>query len=442
MLSGQIGTVSNGEFTSIRELGVESSLGLFYTGMTRVIGYDHFDEYKVMGLAPYGDPSRYRDLFKTLYKLAPDGCYQLRPSAPYVAWNSLKTTAEFNTLRRKGGEFTQAHMDFAASLQETLEVIAMHVIGWFRENTGKSVLGYAGGVAHNCTLNGKLLLSGMFDDVFVQPAAHDAGTAVGAALYADRLRSGGVNRQARRLDHVLYGNPIPEGDLIEQRLADWSVAIRYERLQNTAQSAARLIADGAVIGWVQGRSEFGPRALGNRSILADPRPEQNRERINMMIKKREGYRPFAPSVLEESLHEYFEVPAQVRSLPFMIFVVPVRADKQAGLGAITHTDGTARVQTVSREQNSTYWQLIREFGNITGVPMLLNTSFNNNAEPIVESVDDAIACYLTTELTHLVVGDYLVTRRQELPDCAAEFGVSVKESYRITAGKVSCNGKA
>ena len=186
-----------------------------------------------------------------------------------------------------------------------------------------------------------------------------------------------------------------------------------------------------MIGWVQGRSEFGPRALGNRSILADPRPAGNMTRINAMIKKREGYRPFAPSVMEEHVRDYFELPDEVASLPYMIFVVPVRVDRRSLLGAVTHVDGSARVQTVSRTDNERFWQLLRAFGDLTGVPVLLNTSFNNNAEPIVDTLDEAVTCYLTTGLDYLVAGDYLVTRRPAVNGAYRDLTVLLPELVAI-----------
>lgn len=438
-LSGLIGTASGNNYTPLREIGAELSLGNFYTNMTNMVGYDRFDEYKVMGLAPYGNPERFRALFRGLYRLEQGGHYQLNPNALPDTWSTLRNIEGFNPPRRKGMAFTQAHMDYAASLQETLEILALHIIKGAREETGKEFLSYAGGVAHNCTLNGKLLDSGLFREIFVQPAAHDAGAAIGAALYAEHQK--GMRRNNTSLDHLSFGTPVPEGDLVHERLSTWGDVISVGKVDDICLETAQLIADGAVVGWVQGRSEFGPRALGNRSILADPRPEENKERINKMIKKREGYRPFAPSVLEEQLHEYFDVPDYIKCLPFMTFVVPVNPTKRELLGAITHVDGTARVQTVSKKSSPKYWQLIKRFGDITGVPVLLNTSFNNNAEPIVDSIDDAVACFLTTNLTHLVIGDYLVTRGEQLEDCVEDLKITVRESYRISTGFDRSNGK-
>jgi carbamoyltransferase len=379
------------------------SLGVFYLEVIQFIGYTSFDEYKVMGLAPYGDPARYRDVLQRLYELGPDGDYDVRLDR--VVPELLRCVEP----RKRGQPFGDHHKDLAAALQEALERIVLHVLRHQRAVTGERRLCLAGGVAHNCTMNGHVLASGLFDDVFVQPAAHDAGCALGAALLA--AEDAAVARRHRPLRHVYWGPDIGSDGKVSSVLDAWDGFVRVERPGDLARRTAQLLASGAVVGWVQGRSEFGPRALGNRSILADPRPAANKDRINAMVKKREGYRPFAPSVLEEDARDYFDVPGQVEALPFMIFVVPVREDKRALLGATTHVDGTARVHTVSRDTNPRYWELIKAFKDLTGVPVVLNTSFNNNAEPIVDSVEDAVVTFLTTDIDHLVVGDCLVTKR-------------------------------
>ena len=268
----------------------------------------------------------------------------------------------------------------------------------------------AGGVIHNCVLNGKILYSGLFDEVFAQPLAHDAGGALGAAMAVYHEESKNPVKP-NRMSHVFWGLPVGEDLEIKECLKSWGSLIEIEQHADIATRAAELMADGSVLGWIQGRSEFGPRSLGNRSILADPRPLENKTRINAMVKKREGYRPFAPSVAEEHASDYFELSETCSSYPFMIMVLKVKEAKRELLGAITHVDGTARVHTVSKETNPRYWDLLTAFGKITGVPMVLNTSFNNNAEPIVDSVDEAVTCFLTTDIDYLVVGDFLVRRK-------------------------------
>ena len=283
-------------------------------------------------------------------------------------------------------------------------------------------------------MNGKILYSGMFDDLFVQPAAHDAGCALGAALLAS-YEAGATPDTSHQLQHVYWGTDIGDDDSIATQLHAWNPFISFEKSPDIARHAAQLMADGAVIGWIQGRSEFGPRALGNRSILADPRPPDNKDRINQMVKKREGYRPFAPSVLEEDVRLYFDLPEGTDKLPFMIFVVQVKPDQRQQLGAITHVDGTARVHTVSRQANPRYWELIRAFKELTGVGVLLNTSFNNNVEPIVDSVEDGIVSFLTTGLDYLVVGDYLVKKRAASWDDHLSLKVSLPPYVRLTQSK-------
>ncbi|OSJ18547.1 nodulation protein [Bradyrhizobium canariense] len=427
-LSGLLAVGSGTEMTELMTFPETNSLGLFYLETIRYLGYGLFDEYKVMGLAPYGDPARYRELFSQFYELSPNGAYRVHLDRIGPA---LLRNIE---VRRKGMPFTQQHRDVSASLQEALERIVFHILRHYREQTGMKRLCLAGGVAHNCTLNGKLLYSGLFEEIFVQPASHDAGCALGAALMVSNEAGQAPPRE--RLQAVYWGPDVGSDDSIEQELKGWAGHLEIERTADVAARAAEWIADGAVIGWVQGRSEFGPRALGNRSILADPRPAANKDRINAMVKKRESYRPFAPSVLEEDAGAFFELPDGRAEYPFMNFVVRVRESMRALLGAITHIDGTARLQTVSRTSNAAYWELINAFKARTGVPILLNTSFNNNSEPIVDSVADAITAFLSTELDGLVVGSFLIKKRATTLENWTALAVSLPPHvslYRVRA---------
>jgi carbamoyltransferase len=431
-ISGAVFRGERGDLQHIVDVDIIESLGFFYLEIIKLIGFDLFDEYKVMGLAPYGDPARFRKQMRETYQLKSRGLYavELPPAA----------LARVVPPRKPGGEILQEHKDLAASLQEALEEIALHHITHYRNEIYSRAPGaadkpkrlcLAGGVAHNCTLNGKILKSGLFDDVFIQPAAHDAGCALGAALYIDRKFSPkGESKPARRLQDVYWGKNIGDGPEIEKLLKQWADVVDFRLLDDVPQVVARLLKDGAVVGWAQGRSEFGPRALGNRSILADPRPAENKDVINSMVKKREAFRPFAPAVLEEYAGEYFDIPAG-REFPFMTFVVPVREKYRPILGAVTHVDGTARVQTVSKHSNPRFWQLIDAFRAQTGVPVLLNTSFNNNAEPIVDSAADAMACFLTTGLSHLVLGDYLVIKRDNPPEQWLNMHVALPGHIRV-----------
>lgn len=407
-LCGMVLVANDGRLHPIKEYSDQISLGNWYSSLINVLGYTRFDEYKVMGLAPLGNPLKYAALFKNFYRLLPGGEYEITPIVEHVY--HLEREGLIENTRRKGTPFTEMHRDFAAALQAALEDIGLHIVRHFQRQTGMDKLCLAGGVVHNCSLNGKILYTGLFRKVFAQPAAHDAGTALGAAWMV--LREEG--REAVRhepMRHVFFGTEIGGPEEIARTLETWRGFLDFEKLEDVEARTARLLADGSVVGWIQGRSEFGPRALGNRSILADPRPASNKDLVNRMVKKREGYRPFAPSVCAENAGEFFETAPEQADFPFMIFVLNVLPQRQAELGAITHADGTARVHTVDRSVNPRYWRLLREFGGLTGIPMLLNTSFNNNAEPIVDSAEDAIACYLTTGLHYLVIGDYLVRKR-------------------------------
>ena len=402
--SGVVLRMTGGESKRLETLSVPKSLGYFYLNVIHYLGYTLFDEYKVMGLAPYGDPERFRSVLRTFYALLPNGEYEVKGE------RAIQALFKVITPRRKGEPFSQEHKDLAAALQESLEEIAFHILRHHQQVTQEKNLCLAGGVAHNCTLNGKILRSGMFDNVFIQPAAHDAGCALGAALYS-YYEAAPEAQLPGRLPHVYWGTDIGGDHFIRERLEKWGDLLEVSKEENIAERAAELLASDRVIGWVQGRSEFGPRALGNRSILADPRPERNKGRINQLVKKREAYRPFAPSVIEEAAERFFDVKTDREQLDFMVFVVEVKRDKRELLGAVTHIDGTARIQTVNKTTNEVFWNLIHAFGERTGVPVLLNTSFNNNVEPIVDSVEDAIACFLTTGLDFLVVGDFLIKKK-------------------------------
>ncbi|WP_445369108.1 carbamoyltransferase [Methylomonas sp. BW4-1] len=393
--------VRNKRFDYLLSKPASDSLGLLYWEVIRFLGYSHFDEYKVMGLSPYGASETYKEEFKRLYTLLPSGDYSLHRE---------RITELFNILnpRSKDAPFTQIHMDIAAALQDTLEAIVFHVLRHYQKLTGHTRLVISGGVGQNSSMNGKILYSGLFEEVFVPSFAGDSGCAYGAAAYvAHQLQP---NLPYKNITHAYWGTLIDDIE-VPDILTPWQGFVSIEKMEQRSEQVSNLIIGGAVIGWVQGRSEFGPRALGNRSIIADPRVGSHKETINAMIKMRESYRPFAPSVLVERVRDFFEVPGKQDVFPFMSFVLNVRPEWREQLPAITHVDGSARLQTVNKNDNPRYWELIETFGRKTGIPILLNTSFNNNAEPIVDSIDDAIVCYLTSGLNYLVVGDYLVTKK-------------------------------
>jgi carbamoyltransferase len=419
-LSGSVWVGAGGKLLRLRDISRRHSLGYLYLKTIALLGYGLFDEYKVMGLAPYGNPQRFRQVFEGICHLQPNGQYE-------IDWDQFQVLAELRP-RRPGEPFTEIHRDLAAALQEAIERTVLHLLEHFRKETGLRRVCLAGGVAHNSTMIGKVTRSGLFEGVFVQPASHDAGCALGAALTACRQLA--PTGETTSMAHVYWGTDIGDDALVKSQLDRWASMVDVRRLKHLADDTAALLADGAVIGWVQGRSEFGPRALGNRSILADPRPVENKDRINDLVKQRESYRPFAPAVLEEDADEFFDMPANA-CCAFMTLTVPVRPQIGDLLGAVTHVDGTARVQTVSRTTNERFWSLIAAFQSRTGIPVLLNTSFNHSVEPIVESVDDAMSCFLTTGLTHLVVGDCLVTKRALNGQRVLELVPSLPDFVRI-----------
>ena len=429
--SGLISIAKGNLMQPLREISLENSLGMLYLNVIRYIGFGLFEEYKVMGLAPYGDSSRFRDLFRTFYELRPEGEFHIFTERIAVLRKAIEP-------RKKGTEITSEHSDVAAALQECLEAMVMHLLSWFRRSAGESNLCMAGGVALNATLNGKILRSGLFGNLFVHPAAHDAGAALGAAIDAHLKWNPGF--KPFRLEHLYLGRDIPVKKDLFAQLKAWHPLVKVEMLEDPCRATAELLAAGKVVAWMQGRSEFGPRALGNRSILADPRPSANKTRINEMVKKREEFRPFAPSVTEDFAAEFFEMPSNARDLPYMIVVVYVRKEKRNLLGAVTHIDGTARIQTVSPRQNLLFSELLSQFRELTGIPILLNTSFNNNCEPIVDGVFAAIQCYLTTGLDYLVIGQYLISRN-DISD-ASYLAMSVTVPDRVAIREINdCQGR-
>jgi carbamoyltransferase len=394
------------------------SVGILYSLVTLHLGFDfNADEYKIMGLAPYGNPARYRSFFESLVQLRPNGCVRI----PALGLNSTRDERETYEVTRKyldeeliarrapDGEITDQHCDIAAALQECLERTIIHVCRHFGETTGLRRLSLAGGVALNCTANGKLRSLGIFDDIYVQPAAGDDGSALGAALY----RAAQIDRIENVRMPVPFCGPAYAENAIDAALTRYAECIQVQRFSNlptTCEEAASLIAEGRVLAWYRGKMEFGPRALGNRSILADPGRPEMRDRINSMVKKREAFRPFAPAVSWEQAHIYFDV-SPGTELPYMIATVDVRPQHRSALPAITHVNGSARIQTVSRDGNPDFHALLQAIGGTTGREMVLNTSFNVKGQPIVNTPEEAIETFLGTGIEFLFMENALVSRR-------------------------------
>ena len=404
------------------------SLGLMYLALTQYLGFPNYgDEFKVMGLAPYGEPRYVREI-ESLVRLQPDGGFELDLSyfshwsdGVEMTWSdgaptlgrvfTPKLEQLLGPAREKDQELTPKHEAIAASLQAAFETAAMHVLNHVHKTTKNPRLCLAGGCAMNSVANGKIRERTPFRDVFIQPASGDNGTALGAAFHAWHQASGAPRDFV--MEHGYWGPEFGDREIVaalceragEIRAAGCLQRAWEDDAELDAWTAAQ-IAAGRVVGWFQGRMEWGARALGNRSIIADPRRADMRDIINTRIKFRERFRPFAPSVAEEALDAYFvgAVPD-----PFMLQVYPVRPDKRSVVPAITHVDGSGRLQTVSRRSNPRYWNLIKAFERLSGVPMLLNTSFNEN-EPIVLRPAEALDCFLRTHMDVLVMGRHVVER--------------------------------
>ncbi len=424
-----------GEGNSFEVLGqVEypHSLGILYTATTQFLGFPHYgDEGKVMGLAPYGEP-RFIDQFRDMVRTKADGQFVLdlnyfRHASEGVdmTWDggspaigrlfTSEFEKSFGAARKPDAPLTDRDRDLAASLQLRLEEVAFHILNHVHERTGLTDLGLAGGVAYNSVMNGKILRHTPFRRIFVQPAAGDSGTAVGVCYQI--LNEQRAKGQGPRPDNASpsalsssrfapYTGPKFSNDEIVSALRHAELAFSQLTDRQLIQSGARDIAAGLVVGWFQGRMEFGPRALGNRSILADPRREEMKDILNERIKKREPFRPFAPSILEEDVGDYFE---QTHPSPAMLMVYEIKPARRQEVPAVTHVDGSGRLQTVTREANPLYYDLIDEFGKLTGIPIVLNTSFNEN-EPIVCTPREAIECFLKTRIDVLYLGNYRMSR--------------------------------
>jgi carbamoyltransferase len=406
------------------------SLGLYYTAVTQYLGFLKFgDEYKVMGLAAYGEPEQL-SMFREIVQFDPrsrDNDFRLgldyfihHRTGPEMSWAEADKTPTLGKLfsdempRRLGlarqpeEPLEERHRNLASSLQARLEEVYLGMLKKLAASTGRKALCLAGGVAFNCVANGKIFEATPFEEVYVQPAAGDAGLAVGAAFHVWHQILG--KPRSFVMDHAYWGPGFTNAE-VRNAIGASSVAktccsVAELPEEDLIRRAAAIVADGKILGWFQGRAEWGPRALGNRSIVADPRRPEMKEILNQRIKHREIFRPFAPSILAEATGEWF---TRSHPSPFMALAYPVRPEKRDKIPAPTHVDGTSRLQTVTREANPPYWKLIRAFADATGVPAVLNTSFNDN-EPIVCRPEEALDCFLRTQMDALVLGDFLVTK--------------------------------
>ena len=400
--------------------GIFNSLGMVYTFISTHLGFGFSEEGKVMALAAYGDDT-YVDAFRDLIQPLPDGSYQVNfKYFSFDAFGELRPFTPcfleaFGPPRQRGEELNERHRAIARGLQTLTEEIVLHMARELRRRTGSRNLVLSGGVALNCVANARVLEEAGFDRVWVPPCASDTGAPLGSALWHYHQTLGHARRM--ELTHPFYGPRYSDSE-IENALAQAGLTAHRMSESVLLEQVARDLASGKIVGWFQGRSEMGPRALGNRSILADPRQLEMKDIINARVKHREPYRPFAPAVLIERASEFFHID---QADPFMTMAPRVRADKAHLIPAAVHVDGTGRIQTVERSANPRYYGVIEAFGKLTGVPVLLNTSFNRQ-EPIVETPQHAVSCYLRTGLDVLVMGNYYTTDRKHV-DVAPEKSV-------------------
>ena len=419
-ISTMWGVGQNNHMDVLGQIEYPHSAGIVYTATSQYLGFPKYgDEGKVMGLAPYGRP-RYLEQFRDIIGTDSGAGFKLNldyfkhdSEGVDMTWEegsptigrifSDKFIDVFGPARLAGEPLTPSHEDIAASLQARLEEVGFHILNQLYQQTKSDCLCLAGGVAYNSVMNGKILLNTPFREVFVQPAAGDSGTALGVCYYIHNV----LLQQPRSfvMEHAYTGPEFANGHIervVKGSDSDW----RELSDQELTQAAAQAIADGKIVGWFQGRMEFGPRALGNRSIVVDPRRADMKDILNARIKKREAFRPFAPSVLEERVGEYFE---QTHPSPAMLMVYQVKQDKRSVIPAVTHVDGSGRLQTVARSTNPRYHQLISDFDQLTGVPVVLNTSFNED-EPIVCTPEEALNCFQRTRMDVLFLGNYMLQR--------------------------------
>jgi carbamoyltransferase len=412
--TASFGVGRGSDITLFKEIRFPHSLGLLYSAFTYYLGFKvNSAEYKVMGLAPYGRPVHYDRIMSDMLRLNEDGSFKLNMKYFSYDYGLTMTNGRFDDFfggppRKPETWMNEREFDIAASVQKVCEEVVLRMARYIHRETGLPSLCMAGGVALNCVANGRIIRETPFKNLFVQPAAGDAGGAVGVAHWLYNT----IEKQPRgpAWTHAYMGPAFGE-DEIGQYLD--SAGAKYRKLPegDLTRETARLISQGNVVGWFQGRMEFGPRALGGRSILADPRDPKMRDTLNMKIKFREGFRPFAPSVLADKASQWFDIDCDS---PYMLLVAQVREGKRT-IPSVTHVDNSARLQTVRREDSPLYYDVIAEFEKLTGVPVVINTSFNVRGEPIVCTPHDAYLCFMRTNMDHLVVGPYLLEKKDQPP---------------------------
>jgi carbamoyltransferase len=437
--TSSFGVGSGNKVTILAEQHFPHSIGLLYSAFTYFTGFKvNSGEYKVMGLAPYGEPKYVQTIYDNLIDLKEDGSFHMNMDYFDYATGLTMTNDRFARLfggapRASESELTQREMDLARSVQDVTEEIMLRMVRQVKKTTGEKNLCLAGGVALNCVANGKLLRENIFERMWIQPAAGDAGGAIGAAYvgYHHAMNQPALPRQARDMQHGSYFGPAYSNDDLKEYFAQHALP-HVETKDDAAlcSCVADVLASGLVVGWHQGRMEFGPRALGNRSILGDPRNAEMQKRMNLKIKYRESFRPFAPAVMAEDVAEWFEMSVES---PYMLLVAEVKKERQRAMSgseqrlwgidklnivrsdipAVTHVDYSARIQTVHRDDNPLFHRLLEEFRKKTGCAVLVNTSFNVRGEPIVESPEDAYRCFMRTEMDVLVLGKYILYKKDQ-----------------------------
>ncbi|WP_181306144.1 carbamoyltransferase C-terminal domain-containing protein [Rufibacter sp. XAAS-G3-1] len=415
------GIGNNNSIEILNSVDYPHSIGIFYTALTQFLGFNNYgDEYKVMGLAPYGKPLYVEKLHKVL-QFTNNGFFKLNNLYFKHAKEGVNSTwsggepivspifsdflvEEFGPVRSKNDEITQYHKDIAASVQKITEEVILHIANSLYEQTGLENLCVAGGVAQNSVANGKIISNTKFKKIYIPSAGHDAGTSIGSALYFYNHIS--KKERLSPITNAYLGSSFST-EYIKKMLDEKGITYKVYENDSLYDVVTDSLIAGGVIGWFQGRAEFGPRALGNRSILVDPRRDDAKELLNVKIKRRESFRPFAPSILREYVSEYFELEDDVT---FMEKVFPIKKSKHSIIPAVTHVDGTGRLQTVDKINNPKYYKLISNFNSKTGVPILLNTSFNEN-EPIVNTPLEALDCFLRTKMDMLIMENVVLERK-------------------------------